>query len=264
MGLIVVNYGNENANRENPSGEIHYLCGFDERWSCATSLTGGLMSGYYVPPYAYPGYGTAWANGGSMICNNVAMSPVGSNAQYPGYSKLIASFGKPECSNPNSTSPMDVAELSVELSGQGLPVPNQSLVWGSDAPEKYRGTPLDDGTVAAFAIIVEGTYSVRNKYCISINFQGIQSYMGCINSSAFTIGADYFAAGRLLFAGYNAHQTVTNTGSMQVEREYKFGIMCAYDNWNQLLNPKGDFVATPVTPSGDPMYRQVDFSGLFS
>jgi hypothetical protein len=238
---------------------VDYLCYFTERWSCATTLIGGLVNGYYVAPYVYPGFGSSY-----MICTEVSMSPLGSSAGFPGVSQLKATFGKPECANPSSTSPQEIAELSIELSGQGMPIPNAGMIWGSDAPSGFAGQALGDGTIQPFAILAEGTYSIRMKYCTSINFSGIKSYIGCINSGSTTLGSDTFSTGTLLFIGYTARQTITTQGAMQVEREYKFAIQCALSSWNLLVDPKDGFTATPTDKNGNPMYRQVDFSALFS
>ena len=233
MTLIQENYGAEKCNRESPSGEITWICDHSERWTQAKLFVGGLIGGTYVPPLGYPGMGSYL-----MVANDVSIHSVGTTAYLPAVSRLTVSYGMPECKNPSGSTPYDIAELSVELTGQGFPIPRQSVRWGADAPSDLVGQPLREGLdIEPYAIVPEMTYSIRMKYCTSIAAQAICSYIGCINASSMAIGDDTFGVGKVLFVGYSARQHCAADGGYVVEREFKFAIQCAMPDWNTLVIP---------------------------
>jgi len=251
--LQLGNVLSETCSRDNPSAELEYICEWGDRWYYSGQLVGGLIQGSYYPPQSYP-----YLPG--LICNDCKMEKVGTVAGLgpQPMARLTASFGIPKCKDPSSTDLLDLAEITIEASGEGLPLSKSGVKWGNDAPGSLAGQTLRDQDIQPTMLLPYAEVQIKIKYVQEWNLDDLSALVGQVNSSSVSFADATFDPEELLLIGLSVEQTLTAEGYPQLTRVAKIGIR-RENGWNKLYIPDQDAWAT-TNPT---LYDSGNFSILF-
>jgi hypothetical protein len=251
--LNLVNILSETCSRDNPGAEAEFQCQWGDRWYYAAQLVGGLVGGQYQAPTEYLDFA-------GLYCNDVHIEKYGivAGGLSTPLAKLVATFGTPKCKDPTSSDPLDLAEITLEASGEGLPLPQGNFTWGSDAGS-LAGQTLgsDDITPTMMLPYLEGT--IKLPYCTSWMLDTIASTVGCTNSNTVTLADTDFTSDQMLMLGVGLERTLTADGSEQLCRVLKIGIRQP-NGWQKLYIPSQSAWAS-VTPT---LYQQSDYTNILT